>query len=136
MHATLRPCSHIDRLRSVYVSSIQFETALCSDWIDLEPIAIICGNNQCSHCSSESISNAFNFLLSYGHVSSADCCMDIIMAALANRVLFMLFCILNAMIVDFMTRRLLQRRIYRLCIQRMPNEHVLNRSRIDLVVIS
>jgi hypothetical protein len=43
--------------------------------------------------------------------------------------------ILNAMIVDFMTRRLLQRRIYRLFIQRMPNEHVLNRSRIDLVVL-
>jgi hypothetical protein len=58
------------------------------------------------------------------------------MADLANRVLFMLICILNAMIVDFMTRRrLLQRRIYRLFIQRMPNEHVLNRSRIDLVVI-
>jgi hypothetical protein len=42
---------------------------------------------------------------------------------------------LNAMIVDFMTSRLLQRRIYRLFIQRMPNEHVLNRSRIDLVVL-
>jgi hypothetical protein len=69
-------------------------------------------------------------------VPPADCCMDIIMADLANRVLFILVCILNAMIVDFMTRRLLQRRIYRLCIQRMPNEHVLNRSRIDLVVIS
>ena len=49
------------------------------------------------------------------------------MADLATIVLFMLICILNAMIVDFMTRRLLQRRIYKLFIQRMPNEHVLNR---------
>ena len=131
----LRPCSHIDRLRSIQVSSIQFETALCSDWIDLEPIAIVSGNNHCSHCSSDSISNRFNFLLYSGHVPSADCCLDIIMADLANRVLFMLICILNAMIVDFMTRRLLQRRIYRLFIQRMPNEHVLNRSSIDIVVL-
>jgi hypothetical protein len=76
------------------------------------------------------------------------------MADLANRVLFMLICISHATIVDFMTRRLLQRRIYRLdfmtrrllqrriyrldfmtrrllqrriyrlVIQRMPNEHV------------
>jgi hypothetical protein len=38
------------------------------------------------------------------------------MAELANRVLCMLICILNATIVDFMTRRLLQRRIYRLFI--------------------
>ena len=96
----LRPCSHIDRLRSVQVSSIQFETALCSDWIDLEPIAIVSGNNPCSHCSSDSISNRFNFLWSCGHVPSADCCLDIIMADLANRVLFMLICVLNAMIVD------------------------------------
>jgi hypothetical protein len=57
------------------------------------------------------------------------------MADLANRVLFMRICFLNAMIVDFMTRRLLQRSIYRFFIQRMPNEHVLNRSRIDLVVL-
>ena len=60
----LRPCSHIDRLRSVQVSSIHYETALCSDWIDLEPIAIVSGNNHYSHCSSDSISNRFNFLLS------------------------------------------------------------------------
>ena len=125
---SIRPCSHIDRLRSVQVSSIQFETALCSDWIDLESIAIVSGNDHCSHCSSDSISNRFIFLLSSGHVSSADCCMDIIMADLGNIVLLMLVCILNAMIVDFTTRRLLQRRIYRLSIQRMPNEHVLNRS--------
>jgi hypothetical protein len=51
--------------------------------------------------------NRFNFLLSSGHVPSADCCLDIIMDDLANRVLFKLICILNAMIVDFMTRRLL-----------------------------
>jgi hypothetical protein len=55
---------------------------------------------------------------------SANCCLDIIMADLANRVLFMLICMLNAMIVDFMTRRLLQRRSYRLFIQRMPNHRV------------
>ena len=61
---------------------MQFETALCSDWIDLEPIAIVSGNN---HCSSDSISNRFNFLLSSGHVPSADCCLDIIMADLANK---------------------------------------------------
>ena len=127
---------------------------LCSDWIDLEPIAIVSGNNHCSHCSSDSISNRLNFLFSSGHVPSADCCLDIIMADLANRVLFMLICISHATIVDFMTRRLLQRRIYRLdfmtrrllqrriyrldfmtrrllqrriyrlVIQRMPNEHV------------
>jgi hypothetical protein len=74
---------------------------LCSDWIDLEPFAIVSGNNHCSHCSSDSISNRFNFLLSSGHVPSAGCCLDIIMADLANRVFFMLICILNAMIVDF-----------------------------------
>ena len=101
---------------------------MCSDWIDVEPIAIVSGNN----FSSDSISNRFNFLLSSGHVPSADYCLDIIMADLANRVLFMLICILNAMIVDFMTRRLLQRRIYRHFIQRMPNEHVLNRAQRHL----
>ena len=132
---TSKTCSHIDRLRLVQVSSIQVETALRSDWIDLEPIAIVSGNNHCSHCSSDSIQIRFNFLLSSGHVPSADCCLDIIMADLANRVLFMLICILNAMIVDLMKSRLLQRGIYRLFIQRMPSEHVLNRSRIDLVVL-
>jgi hypothetical protein len=105
---TLRRCSHIDRLRSVLVSSIQFETAV----FRLDRSRADCNRfryNHCTHCSSDSISNRFNFLLSSGHVPSAVCCM----ADLVNRVLFMLICILNAMIVDFMTRRLLQRRIYR-----------------------
>ena len=97
----IRPCSHLARLRSDLARSIQLEAALCSDWIDFEPIAIVFGNNHCSHCSSDSISNGLNFLLSSGHVPSADCCLDIITAYLANRVLFMLICILNAMIVDF-----------------------------------
>jgi hypothetical protein len=55
---------------------------------------------------------------------------------LCDKVLFMLICILNAMIVDFMTRRLLQRRIYRLFIQRMLNEHDRIRLAVWTVVIT